>query len=114
MATRAAETAAKETVFQRIVKEFGTDSVGIYDKKLYVNVVQNGEPVQIAISLTCPKIPVGSVGNGLAYFEDLIIPEWLHKVCAVSIPRKSARLLKTNESLGFNFSFRAGQQFPSW
>lgn len=32
MATRAAEIAAKEEVFQRIAKEFGTDTVGIYDK----------------------------------------------------------------------------------
>lgn len=76
MATRAAETAAKETVFQRIAKEFGTDSVGIYDKKLYVNVIQNGEPVQIAISLTCPKIPVGTVGKPDSLnFEDTTIPE---------------------------------------
>ena len=76
MATRAAETAAKEEVFQRIAKEFGTDSVGIYDKKLYVNVVQNGESVQIAISLTCPKIPVGTVGKSDSInFEDTTIPE---------------------------------------
>ena len=38
MATRAAEIAAKEEAFQRIAKEFGTDTVGIYYNKLYINI----------------------------------------------------------------------------
>lgn len=76
MATRAAETAAKEEAFQRIAKEFGTDTVGIYDKKLYVNIMKDGSPVQIAISLTCPKIPVGIVGKSDSInFEDTTLPE---------------------------------------
>lgn len=67
---------AKEEVLQRIAREFGNDTVGIYDKKLYVNVMENGVPVQIAISLTCPKIPMGTVGKPTALnFEDTTIPE---------------------------------------
>lgn len=76
MATRTAEIAAKEETFQRIAKEFGADTVGIYDKKLYVNIMKDGSPVQIAISLTCPKIPVGTVGKSDSInFEDTTLPE---------------------------------------
>ena len=76
MATRAAEIAAKEEVFQRIAKEFGTDTVGIYDKKLYINITKDGSPVQIAISLTCPKIPMGAVGKSdNINFEDTTLQE---------------------------------------
>ena len=35
--------------------------LGEYDKKYYVYGVENGEKVQIAIAMTCPKIPVGNV-----------------------------------------------------
>lgn len=33
----------------------------MYDKKVYVWADDGGEKVQIAISLTCPKIPIGEV-----------------------------------------------------
>lgn len=51
---------AKTNVEKKIQEAFGTDYVGTYDKKLYVNVDDGGERVQIAISLTCPKNPVGA------------------------------------------------------
>lgn len=69
-------TLAKEEVFQRIAKEFGSDTVGIYDKKLYVNVMENGVPVQIAISLTCPKVAMGEINKSTSLnFEDTQIAE---------------------------------------
>lgn len=37
---------------------FGIDFIGVYDRKLYVWAQDEGEKVQIAISLTCPKNPV--------------------------------------------------------
>lgn len=67
---------AKEQVAKKIAAAFGSDFVGEFDKKLYVWAEENGEKVQIAISMTCPKIPVGNIdysaepGNSLN-FEDM-------------------------------------------
>lgn len=49
---------AKNKVEQIISSAFKDNFLGVYDKKLYVQAEENGEMVQIAISLTCPKIPV--------------------------------------------------------
>ncbi len=53
MATRG--TVAKEVVAQKIIKAFGDDYVATVDKKIYVTAMENGELVQVAISMTCPK-----------------------------------------------------------
>jgi hypothetical protein len=50
---------AKDTVLSKIQSAFGDSVIGIYDKKLYVWADDAGEKVQVAISLTCPKNPVG-------------------------------------------------------
>ena len=52
-------TIAKENVVSRIATAFGSDFIGEVDKKVYVWSEENGEKVQVAISLTCPKTPVG-------------------------------------------------------
>lgn len=49
---------AKEAVVNKIRAAFGENYIGEYDKKWYVWSQENGERVQIAISLTCPKVPV--------------------------------------------------------
>ena len=49
---------AKELVEKKIQAAFGADYIGTFDKKIYVQAKENGEMVQIAISLTCPKVPV--------------------------------------------------------
>lgn len=51
-------TAAKAEVTKRIAAAFGTDFIGEFDKKIYVTAMENGEKVQVAISLTCPKVPI--------------------------------------------------------
>ena len=50
---------AKEYVTKKITEAFGADYVGEVDKKLYVWAQENGEKIQIAIAMTCPKNPVG-------------------------------------------------------
>lgn len=65
MATRGA--IAKNIVEDKIREAFGADFVGIQDKKLYVQADENGEKVQIAISLTCPKVPLGIVEDGINF-----------------------------------------------
>ena len=52
---------AKEYVIRKIKETFGEDFVGEQDKKIYVWGQEGGEKVQIAISLTCTKNPIGSL-----------------------------------------------------
>ena len=48
----------KEFVKNMIITAAGSNFVGIFDKKLYVKVEENGEWVQCAISLTIPKVAI--------------------------------------------------------
>lgn len=41
-----------------MAQAFGQNWIGEYDKKYYIWSNENGEKVQIAISLTCPKTPI--------------------------------------------------------
>lgn len=52
---------AKTNVIDTIAKAFGSNYIGEYDKKIYVTADDGGEPVQIAIALTCPKNPVVAI-----------------------------------------------------
>jgi len=54
---------AKNLVAQRIQAAFGADYIGEYDKKYYVWSTENGEKIQIAISMTCPKVQVGTINQ---------------------------------------------------
>lgn len=51
-------TIAKELVEKKIIAAFGADYIGTIDKKIYVWAMENGEKVQVALSLTCPKVPI--------------------------------------------------------
>lgn len=53
---------AKIEVENKIREAFGADFVATVDKKIYVWADDGGEKVQVCISMTCPKVPVG-VGN---------------------------------------------------
>jgi hypothetical protein len=65
---------AKDRVLSKLQETFGSDVIGIYDKKLYVWAQDEGEKVQIAISLTCPKNPVAvttpTVAGGFDFSGD--------------------------------------------
>lgn len=50
---------AKVEVENKIREAFGSDFAGIADKKIYVWADDGGERVQIAISMTCPKVYIG-------------------------------------------------------
>lgn len=49
---------AKTEVIKRVKEAFGDDFVGESGGKLYVWANDGGEQVQIAIALTCPKVPL--------------------------------------------------------
>ena len=62
---------AKEKFINKIISQNKDIYVGCFDKKHYFWSEENGEKMQIAISMTCPKIPVGEVsiptGGGLDF-----------------------------------------------
>lgn len=76
-------TYAKESVINKIKSTFGEDFVGVYDKKVYLWSEENGERVQICLSLTCPKTPIGNiedytVGDSINFEEPAVdrnVPE---------------------------------------
>lgn len=55
---------AKTNLIKRFAAAVGADYLGEQDKKYYFNSTENGETVQIAISMTCPKTPVIFDGYG--------------------------------------------------
>ena len=54
---------AKAFVENKIREAFGDLYVGTVDKKVYVWGMENGEKVQICLTMTCPKVPVGVGGE---------------------------------------------------
>ena len=65
---------AKVEVENIIRNAFGKNFIGTFDKKLYIQADDgNGEMVQIAISMTCPKtaMPVGGVADGGLDFNNM-------------------------------------------
>lgn len=65
---------AKEQIAKKMAEVFGADWIGERDKKYYLWANENGERIQIAISMTCPKTPVGEAGttadSNVLNFED--------------------------------------------
>lgn len=50
---------AKDRVVAVLKETFGSSFIGEIDKKIYIWSEENGAPQQVAISMTCPKTPVG-------------------------------------------------------
>ena len=53
---------AKDYVAKKLAEAFGEHYLGEVDKKYYIEAPENGEMVQIAIAMTCPKNPVAVSG----------------------------------------------------
>lgn len=49
---------AKQRIVNKFIEMFGKDWIGEYDKKYYIWSEENGERIQIAITMTCPKNPI--------------------------------------------------------
>ena len=56
---------AKSNVIKKLKEVFGESYIGEYDRKIFIWEQDDGEKVQIAISLTCPKNPVETVAPTL-------------------------------------------------
>lgn len=62
---------AKLKIAEKLKTLFGTDYVGESGGKHYVWQDDGGEKVQIAISLTCPKNPIGAIDMSNAFGDGL-------------------------------------------
>lgn len=49
---------AKEKLINKFIETAGDSYLGMFDKKYYFMSNENGEQVQVAVSMTCPKNPV--------------------------------------------------------
>ena len=99
-------TTAKINVVKTLQKAFGADYIGEGDKKYYVWADDGGERVQIAISLTCPKIylevedsaPAPSFPNEGIDFEASAPPQEAPPL--VITPEEDAKLEELMKKLG--------------
>lgn len=64
-------TIAKQHIVDKIKEVFGSDYIGENASKHYVWANDGGERVQIAISLTCPKTPIGTVDVTSAFGDGI-------------------------------------------
>lgn len=97
-------TKAKEEAVKIIANAFGERYLGVYDKKYYIAMNEDGQYIQIAISLTCPKTPVenfGSMdfGNNELNFEDGATIQPTKKATEIS-PEEEENLKALIEKLG--------------
>ena len=58
---------AKQKIAEKLKNLYGADYVGESGGKYYVYESDGGEKVQIAISLTCPKNPIGTIDMSSAF-----------------------------------------------
>lgn len=58
---------AKQVIIDKLKETFGSDFVGVSDNKVYVWAQDGAEKVQIAISMTCPKNPLGASNAGIDF-----------------------------------------------
>lgn len=64
---------AKATVIEKIKEAFGENFIAEIDKKAYIWADDGGERIQIAIALTCPKVPIEAPNVSTSKIVD--IPE---------------------------------------
>ena len=64
-------TVAKQNVIAKLKEIFKDDYIGENANKHYVWVDDAGQKVQIAISLTCPKAPIGTVDVTSAFGDGM-------------------------------------------
>lgn len=64
----------KRLLFDSLKEVFGDAYVCEKDNKLYLNLVENGEIVQVAVSATCPKTPLTTSGELAAITPEEVVP----------------------------------------
>lgn len=64
-------SAAKAAIIEKIKTLYGKDYIGESNNKHYVWEEEDGGKIQIAISLTCPKNPIGTVDMSSAFGDGI-------------------------------------------
>ena len=64
-------TIAKQNVVAKLKEVFGDEYIGENSNKHYIWANDGAEKVQIAISLTCPKTPIGTVDVTSAFSDGM-------------------------------------------
>ena len=72
---------AKKNLINKLIAAVGPSVyLGEYDKKYYFWSEENGEQIQVAISMTCPKNPVAVIESDELNFEDINENKEIHPV----------------------------------
>lgn len=90
---------AKQSIENKLKEVFGTDFIGVYDKKIYVFADDGGERVQIAIAMTCPKTEVAAGQSQNTTEPASVMPATLNP--AVTPEEEQAALEALYAKLGF-------------
>ena len=96
---------AKTKIAEKLKTLFGTDYVGESGGKHYVWESDGAEKVQIAISLTCPKNPIGTVdmssafGGGLDFEAEPVLVQTKFEPAEIT-PEETKNLADLMASLG--------------
>lgn len=77
---------AKQRVADKMAEVFGSDWIGEYEKKYYVWSSENEERIQVAISMTCPKVPVEVSKTMNTMLEDNSNWDWGNGSTSNAIP----------------------------
>lgn len=83
----------KAYIMKKILELFG-DNAFEYDKKIYVNKMEGGENIQVAISFTCPKT---QLEFGTATRDGGIDFDALEKINKINVPEPASEI--TEEEL---------------
>jgi hypothetical protein len=98
-------TVAKQNVVAKLKEVFGENYIGENANKHYVWADDGGEKVQIAISLTCPKTPIGTVdmssafGGGLDFEAEPVLVQTKFEPAEIT-PEETKNLADLMASLG--------------
>ena len=96
---------AKSKIAEKIKNLYGADYVGEAGGKYYIYENDGGEKVQIAISLTCPKNPIGAVdmsnafGDGLDFEAEPVLVQTKFEPAEIT-PEETKNLADLMASLG--------------
>lgn len=93
---------AKLSVENVIKEAFGENFVGISDKKLYVWADDGGEKVQIAITLTCPKVGIetGATPTTNSFIEGGLVGNYSGTPVIEMTPEEEQNIQTLLEKLG--------------
>ena len=96
---------AKSKIAEKIKNLYGSDYVGEAGGKYYIYENDGAEKVQIAISLTCPKNPIGAVdmssafGGGLDFEAEPVLVQTKFEPAEIT-PEETKNLADLMASLG--------------